>query len=104
MNYNQVINKCNPTVINSILGDSLFCQVATQTRSFLEPCKLPMADCQAFSVESAKARVKVLVYHLLGTFSKDDGNALGGGLLYEVTRSHLAPYILKPTLNLYAIR
>ena len=28
MNYNQVINKFNPAVINLILGDSIVCQVA----------------------------------------------------------------------------
>ena len=64
MNYNQAIDKCNPTVINSILGDSSVCQVATQTKSFLKPCKFPMVDCQALSIESANARAKVLAYHL----------------------------------------
>ena len=40
VHYNHVINKCDPAVINSILGDFFVCQVATQMRSFLKPCRL----------------------------------------------------------------
>lgn len=39
VNYIQVINKCNPTVINAILGDFFVCQVVTQAKSLLTPCK-----------------------------------------------------------------
>ena len=64
MNYYQLINKCNPAVMISVLGNCFVCQVATQTRSFLKPGKFPLTDCQALIVESANARVKVLAYHL----------------------------------------
>ena len=64
MNYYQLINKCNPAVMISVLGNCFVCKVATQTKSFLKPGKFSLTDCQALIVESANARVKVLAYHL----------------------------------------
>ena len=51
-NHNQVPNKCNPAVINSILGDSFLYEAATQMRSFLKPSKFPLANSLALSAQA----------------------------------------------------